>query len=786
VIEQARLWATGRVRRQTLLSLALLLILFGSLVYGVSAAVRGIERGLLWPLVFLGLPLGWLLACSRVRGWLAALVSLVVGVVPLALYVGQLGGSLATLLGEAANFAWQVMQQNFGPDAAPIQAAWVELSNGASILVARLYTWLLNLVRGQPVFDPVPITLLWSMALWGTIVWAGWAVRRRAQVVWAVAPAVGLLASTLAYVGGRAWYLLPMLASTLVLRALVGHDTRRQRWEQDGMRYPQRVRSDTIWLALGLSSALMIAAAITPSVSVARLVEWARDLTEVQPAAEEVARSLGLESQPEPVQAQLTILDARRSGGLPTRHLIGSGPELSERVVMVVSIESAPTGAAAEVTGQAAPSYYWRGLTYDRYTDRGWSTEYAGRVKYAAGEAAIPDPAPHRQWLRQKVHRVGDESGLLYVAGALATAEREFRVAWRLPPGEEMEAGDAYGALIEADTYRADSLLPVVGEADLRAAGQDYPAWVVERYWALPDSVPDRVLALARDLTATERTPYDRALAIERYLRRFPYTLDLPSPPADRDVVDYFLFDLQQGYCDYYATAMVVLARAAGLPARLVTGYAAGTYEAEARYVVTEADAHAWPEVYFPGYGWIEFEPTAGLPAIERPADALAEVPADLETSPEPIMAHRIRVKWAWWLGAGGALLLLALASVGVWWLVDGWQLRHLPPKAAVLRLYQRLYRYGRWLGVPPRQGATPREFAAVLGLRLTNLAGGRRWSRFLNSAPSEIHWLTDLCTRALYSLHHPQGNEQKQAIQTWSRLRRRLWLARLITWAPW
>ncbi len=432
------------------------------------------------------------------------------------------------------------------------------------------------------------------------------------------------------------------------------------------------------------------------------------------------------------------------------------------------------------------PVFYWRSLTYERYTDRGWSADYAGRVKYAAGETAMPASADHVRGLRVNVRRVSDTSALLYVAGDLVTADREFRVAWRLMPGEA-GPGDLYGALVDADTYRADSLLPVIGGTDLRASGQEYPAWVVERYLDLPDSVPDRVLALARDLTATEPTPYDRALAIERYLRRFPYTLDLPSPPADRDLVDYFLFDLQKGYCDYYATAMVVLARAAGLPARLVTGYASGTYdEAESRYVVTEAAAHAWVEIYFPNYGWIEFEPTAGLPAIERPAEALPEVAAELETPPEPITARRSRAAWAWGLGIGGGLLTLALAGALIWLLVDFWRLRNLPPRAAVVHLYQRLYRYGRWLGANPRQGDTPREFAAALGLRLRNLAENRSWGALLDSAPSEIRWLADLCTRALYSLHRPHESEQKQAVQTWSRLRGRLWLARLLARAPW
>ena len=77
-------------------------------------------------------------------------------------------------------------------------------------------------------------------------------------------------------------------------------------------------------------------------------------------------------------------------------------------------------------------------------------------------------------------------------------------------------------------------------------------------------------------------------------------------------MADYFLFDLKTGYCDYYATSMIVMARAVGLPARLVIGYANGDYDpVKAEYVIREADAHSWVEVYFAGAGWVEFEPTA-------------------------------------------------------------------------------------------------------------------------------------------------------------------------------
>ena len=780
MIEQARLWGAGRVRRQSLLSLLLLLILFASLVHGVSDSVRGIERGLLWPVVLTGLPLGWLLAYREVRGWLAALIALLGGVVPLFLHVGQLGGSLAALFVESIQVLWQAIQAGSWPGAAPVQAAWAELTEGFSVLVIRLGTWLLNLVQGQPAFDPLPIALLWGLALWATATWAGWAVRRRIDTVWAAVPAIGLLAITLSFVGGRAWYLLPMLASMLVLRVLAEYDARRQRWEQDGVRYAPRIRSSTFWLALGLSLALMVAAALTPSISVAGVVELARNLTDVQPADGEVASFLGLEGQPASVPAELTMLDARRSSGLPNRHLIGAGPELSEQLVMVVSIESAPP-----VAGQPEAHLYWRSLTYERYTGHGWSAEYAGKVTYAPGEATVATSSAHQRRLRASVRRVRDTTELLYRAGNLLTADGEFRVAWRALPEEE-ESGDMYGALIEADSYRVDSLVPAAGEVDLRAAGQDYPAWIVERYLPLPESVPSRVLALARDLTARELTPYDRALAIERYLRSFPYTLDLPSPPTDQDLVDYFLFDLKKGYCDYYATAMVVLARAAGVPARLVTGYASGSYhEARQQYVVTEAAAHAWAEIYFPGYGWIEFEPTASLPAIERPTELLPDSQMELDAPPEPITARHRRVALGRWLGIGGGLLAMAVIGALVWSMADAWRVRHLPPNVAIIDLYQRLYRYAPRLGASPRPGATPREFAADLGSRLRHLADRRHSAAWLDAAPREIRQLSELCTGALYSPHRTRRMEQRQAFQIWRRLRRRLCIARLVSLAP-
>ena len=138
---------------------------------------------------------------------------------------------------------------------------------------------------------------------------------------------------------------------------------------------------------------------------------------------------------------------------------------------------------------------------------------------------------------------------------------------------------------------------------------------IYNKYLQLPQNLPQRVKDLSASLTASGKTDYDKAKAIEQYLSsNYPYNLDVRSTPRNRDFVDYFLFDLKQGYCSYYASAMTILARCAGLPARYVEGYILPPEpikDSSSTYVVTNMQAHAWVEIYFEGYGWLPFEPTS-------------------------------------------------------------------------------------------------------------------------------------------------------------------------------
>jgi transglutaminase-like putative cysteine protease len=364
---------------------------------------------------------------------------------------------------------------------------------------------------------------------------------------------------------------------------------------------------------------------------------------------------------------------------------------------------------------------------------------------------------------------ISDQGGLLFAAGELVAVNRAYTVNRR-------SNDDFFGATIEAAGYQVDSLLPAAGQVELRRTGRNYPNWVSRRYLRLPRAVPARVLSLARDLTATAATPYDQAKAIENYLRAFPYTLDLPEPPPDRDLADYFLFELQQGYCDYYATAMVVLARAAGLPARLAIGYIGGAYDAgNGHYVVTEAEAHSWVEVYFPEYGWINFEPTGGRPALERSSepDGSNGLPEAALPPAAPTVSDELS---RWGLGLAGGLVLLVGAGLGGLAL-DSWRLRRASPAQTVTTLYKRLQRHGQRLTGPGTVGETPYEFAASLAERIITLSHESRWAGIFEAAPSEVRGLTELYVKTLFGPHPPDSETQKQAIRTWLRLRRRLWL---------
>jgi transglutaminase-like putative cysteine protease len=369
-------------------------------------------------------------------------------------------------------------------------------------------------------------------------------------------------------------------------------------------------------------------------------------------------------------------------------------------------------------------------------------------------------------------------SPVIYAAGEPVEPTKAYRAELRAP--EDLSTLRA-----RVRSYAILSRIPAVDDATLAAA----PGWGQERplpdgyeqHLALPETVTPRTRTLAADLTAGLETPFAKAQAIERYLRTIEYDLNVPLPPDDvTDVADYFLFDLQRGYCDYYATTFVVMARSVGLPTRFATGFAVGQWNAQEQvYVVTEAEAHSWPEVYFPDYGWIPFEPTGGRPPLERetaPITSAGAGGAPMEDEAEALAAfedfNRPAIEWNWqmlfWLPPLGLLIW------GGAWLAFRWRRRREDPWLALVG-------WGARQGRPMGEEETALEYGRALGQHIEVHVS--RPSDSSRMAAREVVALSDDVTRARYGPTPARLSAAEQAAARWARLRgylRRLRLVKL------
>lgn len=272
--------------------------------------------------------------------------------------------------------------------------------------------------------------------------------------------------------------------------------------------------------------------------------------------------------------------------------------------------------------------------------------------------------------------------------------------------------------LQKGEIYQVRALVANPTWAELRAAEQDYPAWL-DRYLQLPEDLSPKIKQLAEEIAAYQNNSFDKTQVITYYLRRnITYSERIPEVPEGEDPIAWFLFTHKAGYCNYYATAEVLMLRSIGIPARLAVGYAQGSFNPEnGSFTVVQKDRHAWVEVYYVGYGWVEFEPTSSRPYIERPLGQVnlptpaptiepEEIftPPPTTSTPTPqitptyqgsqgidtstIKKDRGPVFWAWL----GILLLTILTSAIVSWFSIP-QYRITPP--AVL-LYQYLKAKGQ------------------------------------------------------------------------------------------
>ena len=368
-------------------------------------------------------------------------------------------------------------------------------------------------------------------------------------------------------------------------------------------------------------------------------------------------------------------------------------PRLSDRVVFTVN---APRGE------------FWRGQTFDSWNGHAWSQSDPRQTLLNQGGhvVAIPrDPtdtgAFSGETLRQTFRVATGYSNVLFAAPSPVSVETD-RVLQGHPDGTvTVDGGFGRGSTYTVTSRRVLATASILRAADSFTA----PASVSNEFGRVPVTT-DRVRALARRITASAPTTYDKVEAMEAWLgENVRYSIRAPLAPHGVDVVDDFLFRSRVGWCEQVASSLVVMARSVGIPARLATGFVPGSRDSlTGQFTVRERDAHAWAEIYFPGVGWQPFDPTASVPLA---GDASANG-SMLQTARH----HALE------LGLVAAVLvLLALGAPDVLARVRRFRAARRMTWAG--HTLTRLERIGRRAGRARAPAETPRDYAAALAAYL-------------------------------------------------------------------
>ncbi len=288
------------------------------------------------------------------------------------------------------------------------------------------------------------------------------------------------------------------------------------------------------------------------------------------------------------------------------------------------------------------PYIYWHAVALDTYDGQGgWSVANQDTVLHMPDDGVLNTPFVNaRRVITQTVVTYMNNSSTVYGAPSLIGANQQVFVDFNRDEQGAMEVQGlrARYVLRAGDNYNVVSQVSTANAADLRAASTDYPAWVSEVYLQMPEGITEETRQLAAELTDPHDNVYDKAWAVQTWLREnITYNDQIDAPPDDVEPVHYTLFTSREAYCTYYASAMAMMLRSVGIPARIVNGYAQGEFRPDSNsYRVKASDAHTWVEVYFPQYGWIQFEPTASIPVVVRPENAAAAAAGPLSTSALP------------------------------------------------------------------------------------------------------------------------------------------------------
>lgn len=478
-------------------------------------------------------------------------------------------------------------------------------------VAGRLFFSTSDFFARQPVEDPLFFVALMSITFWIISSWAGFTLVRNQNYLGSVLPAaIGLIIiqNYDSGIPGRLWFLAFFAFIALLLLGRLQYLQNKSSWRARRI-FLSPDNSVDLTSSMAIAAGLIIIVAWTAPASLSSMKSAVKTWNQLTRPWREFT-----DKMENAVSALESPSGGARGQFFGSELVLGRGFPLSDAVMFKVETPDIPFE-------EKPPRYYWRGRTYDRFVNEEWYTSGTVREEYSP---AVTNPFHVDTQEKTPAHFVFSTGkttfSLLYTPTEPIWVSRP-GVTFAVPAlnGKDIIAWHAYPALRGGETYQVDAILSNPNRQQLQEAGTDYPEWVTQKYLQLPKAFSPRIKDLAAAITGDAKTPFEKAILITRYLREnIAYVQTIPEVPRNKDPLEWILFEYKQAYCVYYASSEVLMLRSVGVPARMAVGFAQGQRDGN-NFVVRRLNAHAWPEVYFPEIGWVEFEPTAGQAPLDRP-----------------------------------------------------------------------------------------------------------------------------------------------------------------------
>lgn len=609
----------------------------------------------------------------------------------------------------------------------------------------RMEEWF-HIVRvGDISNDNLPFVALVHAIAFAVAYVGTWAIYRWHNAWIGVLPVGALLLVNISVMEGQpsTWFVF-FLFGALVLVARMNLQKLQTRWRREGVEYPEFMSLSVAQLTVVLAAGLMIVAWMVPLGTQARAVEQTVNFA-TQPFGNytdhfvRIFHNLNIRGGGEfytygdtlPVSGNINL------GSKDLYEVDGGMIDDLERMELL------------------------RAASYDEYTGVGWRATDREEVRSDGGQVHGSDPEDYHARDVSTLHvTVLDSDSVVLFHGTPVGTNLETIVETAAHSPGDVEMVRPRRGLGSGDGYNAVGAVSRASSDQLREAESDYPDWIAERYLQLPNELPESVISTAVNARGNADNPYDIAVAIEEYFRAMPFDLEAPAAPPGEDTVEYLITELGGGHFLYHATGMAVMLRTQGVPARLTIGYALDPelVEGEAPHTVSREDSYAWVEVYFPQYGWVNFNPTGDRPGIGEtdlsgleddsfpvgdidpaaleglfgPEGPVENLPPELE---EPLQEDPVKGPsgFPWWIAwtFGGVVFALgAVASAG--YISWNWSVRGLPPRVQAWAKTQRL---SKWAGLAWHDDETPTEWSRRMGRSLEHEDAARVLARAYEEA---------------------------------------------------